>query len=69
MPYSKTLYFVDKGQPRGLAARRFKLFEEDLNKRLKKGHVRVHVVFNPDARGDLIDGAQGGRRRRRDGAT
>src|SRR6185436_1121410 len=54
VPYSKTLYFVDKGQPRGLAHDVFKLFEEDLNKHLKKGHVKVHVVFKPSARGDLI---------------
>ena len=35
VPYSKTLYFVDRGQPRGLAYDVFQLFEEDLNKRLK----------------------------------
>ena len=60
VPYSRTLYFVDKGQPRGLAHDVFKLFEEDLNKHLKKGHVRVHVVFKPDARGDLIQSLQEG---------
>ena len=27
VPYSKTLYFVDKGQPRGLAHDVYKLFE------------------------------------------
>ena len=60
VPYSKTLYFVDKGQPRGLAHDVFKLFEEDLNKHLKKGHVKVHVVFKPSARGDLIQELQEG---------
>jgi len=60
VPYSKTLYFVDKGQPRGLAHDVFKLFEEDLNKHLKKGHVKVHVVFKPSARGDLIKELQEG---------
>ncbi len=60
VPYSKTLYFVDKGQPRGLTHDVFKLFEEDLNKHLKKGHVKVHVVLKPDARGDLIQSLQEG---------
>ncbi len=62
VPYSKTLYFVDRGQPRGLAYDVFKLFEDDLNKRLKlpmgKG---FHVVFIPDARGNLIAGLKEGR--------
>jgi membrane-bound lytic murein transglycosylase MltF len=61
VPYSKTLYFVDRAQPRGLAYDVFKLFEEDLNKHLKKGHVRVHVVFLPDARGDLVASLKEGR--------
>ncbi len=62
VPYSKTLYFVDKGQPRGLAADAFKLFEEDLNKRLKRPQgSRVHVLFIPDARGDLINALKEGR--------
>ena len=61
VPYSKTLYFVDRGQQRGLAYEAFRLFEEDFNKRLKKGHVKVHVVFLPQARGDLIEALQEGR--------
>ena len=61
VPYSKTLYFVDRGQQRGLAYDAFRLFEEDFNKRLKKGHVKVHVVFLPDARGDLIAALKEGR--------
>jgi membrane-bound lytic murein transglycosylase MltF len=55
VPYSKTLYFVDRGQQRGLAYDVFRLFEEDLNKRLKKDKVKVHVIFKAEARGDLID--------------
>ena len=61
VPYSKTLYFVDRGQQRGLAYDAFRLFEEDYNKRRKKGHVKVHVVFLPDARGDLIAALKEGR--------
>jgi membrane-bound lytic murein transglycosylase MltF len=54
VPYSKTLYFVDRGQQRGLAYDVFRLFEEDFNKRHKKEKIKVHVVFKPEARGDLI---------------
>ena len=61
VPYSKTLYFVDRGQQRGLAYDAFRLFEEDLNKRLKKTNVKVHVVFLPEARGDLITALREGR--------
>jgi membrane-bound lytic murein transglycosylase MltF len=60
VPYSKTLYFVDRGQPRGLAYDAFRLFEDDLNKRLRKDKVKVHVVFKADARGDLIDDLNAG---------
>jgi len=62
VPYSKTLYFVDKGQPRGLAYDVFRLFEEDLNKRLKTPEgKKFHVVFIPEARGDLIAALKEGR--------
>jgi membrane-bound lytic murein transglycosylase MltF len=62
VPFSKTLYFVDKGQPRGLAYEVFQLFGEDLNKRLKMPMGKgVHIVFIPDNRGDLIEGLKQGR--------
>ena len=38
VPFSKTHYFVDKGEQRGLAYDAFTLFEEELNKKLKKGN-------------------------------
>jgi membrane-bound lytic murein transglycosylase MltF len=60
VPYSKTLYFIDKGQQRGLAYDAFKLFEEDYNKKRPKGTLPFHVVFVPISRGDmgqaLLDG-------------
>ena len=34
--YSKTIYFVDKGAQRGTTYELFRLFEEDLNKKLAK---------------------------------
>lgn len=61
VPYSKTLYFVDRGQQRGLAYDAFRPFEDELNKRLKKSNVKVHVVFLPEARGDFIAALREGR--------
>src|SRR5262245_49003626 len=61
VPYSKTLYFVDRGQQRGLAYDVFTMFGDYVNKNLKKGQVRTHVVFKPDSRGDLIQALQEGR--------
>jgi membrane-bound lytic murein transglycosylase MltF len=59
--YSKTLYFVDRGTQRGLVYDAFRLFEEDLNKKLKKKHLRVHVLFVPVARDKLIPALLEGR--------
>jgi membrane-bound lytic murein transglycosylase MltF len=43
--YSKTGYFVDKGVPRGGTYEGFLLFEDELNKALKSGHMKVFVAF------------------------
>jgi len=65
--YSKTFYFVDKGTPRGSAYEIFRLFEEDLNKKLAKDaklahkHVKVKVLFIPVARGDLLEALAAGK--------
>ena len=42
--YNRTHYFIDKGQERGLTYESLKSFEEELNKELKTGNLRVHVV-------------------------
>ena len=58
--YSKTFYFVNKGVQRGATYDIFRLFEDDLNKRLakegklKSKHLKVRVVFIPVNRGDLL---------------
>ena len=49
--YSKTFYFVDKGAQQGVTYDIFRLFEEDLNKKMAKGgklkqkHLKMRVVF------------------------
>ncbi len=61
VPYSKTLYFVDRATQRGMAYDVGVSFEEDLNKKLKSKHVRVAVVFVPVARDKIIPALLEGR--------
>ena len=51
--YSKTLYFNDSGTPRGTAYDQGKLLEDELNKTLKTGNLKVHVQFVPLSRNEL----------------
>ena len=60
-PYSKTSFFIDRGTPRGLVPDAFKLFEDDLNKRLKNKHLRVAVVFVPVSHDELVPALLEGR--------
>lgn len=50
---NRSFYFVDKGTPRGVAYEYGKLFEDELNKKLKTGNLKIHVVFVPLPR-DLL---------------
>jgi membrane-bound lytic murein transglycosylase MltF len=59
--YSKTNFFVDKGTQLGLVAEAFRVFEDDLNKKLQNKSIRVHVVFVPVAHDDLIPALREGR--------
>jgi hypothetical protein len=52
--HSKTFYFVDRGRQRGATYDFVRAFDEDLNKRLGTGHLRVQFVFIPVARDELI---------------
>jgi membrane-bound lytic murein transglycosylase MltF len=59
--YNKTLYFIDKGVQRGAVYEAYKLFEDDLNARLKTKHLRVNVLFIPVSRDDLLKSVAEGR--------
>jgi membrane-bound lytic murein transglycosylase MltF len=59
--HSKTFFFVDKGTPRGTSYDAMRAFEEELNKRLKPAHLRVHFMFIPVARDGLLPGLIAGR--------
>ena len=51
--FTRTHYFVDKGQERGLAFESLKAFESDLNTNLKTGNLKVNVVMIPMSREQL----------------
>ena len=59
--YNKTNYFIDKGVQRGAVYEAFKLFEDELNASLKTGNIRVHVVFVPLSRDELLKAVVDGR--------
>ena len=52
--FNRTQYFIDGGTQRGLAYESLRLFEEQLNKRLKTGALPVHVAFVPLSRDQLF---------------
>lgn len=58
--YNDMLYFFDHGQARGASYEGLKLFEKFINKKLKKGTVKIRIVFVPTTRerlfSDLVKG-------------
>jgi membrane-bound lytic murein transglycosylase MltF len=61
VPYSKTLFFVDRGRHLGIVAIAAQRFEEWLNTRHKSGHFRVHVSCIPTPRDELLRALEEGR--------
>ena len=59
--HSKTFYFIDRGRQRGATYDFMRLFEDDLNRRLKTGHLRVQLIFIPVGRDELLSGLVEGR--------
>ncbi len=59
--YGLGRYFLDGPQEKGLIFEMFKMFEQFINKRLDKGHLKVHVVFIPVSRDELIPALVEGR--------
>ena len=51
--FNRTHYFIDQGHQRGLAYEMGKLFEDDLNREVKSGNLKVHAVFVPLPRNQL----------------
>jgi len=59
--YSVGRYYLDGPAEKGITYEMFKRFENDLNDSLKRGHLRVHVVFIPVSRDQLIPALLAGR--------
>jgi membrane-bound lytic murein transglycosylase MltF len=65
--YSKTFYFVNRGVQMGAVPDIFRVFEEDLNKKLakegklKQKHFKVRIVFIPVARDELLPALAAGK--------
>jgi membrane-bound lytic murein transglycosylase MltF len=59
--YGLGKYYIDNGREKGLTYELFKMFEDSLNKRLGMKHVRIHVIFIPVARDELIPALLEGR--------
>ena len=51
---NRTHYFIDKGVQRGIAYDALTLFEEELNKKLNTGLLKVHIAFIPLARDQMV---------------
>jgi membrane-bound lytic murein transglycosylase MltF len=59
--YNRTHYFIDKGVQRGAVYESFKLFEDELNDKLKTKNLRVAVAFIPVSREELLSAVVEGR--------
>ena len=59
--YNKTHYFIDRGVQRGAVYESFKLFEDELNAKLKTRNLRVQVIFIPVSRDELLTSVVEGR--------
>lgn len=58
--YNRAYYFIDHGEPRGLSYDAIKLFDEQVNKRLKTGTLRISVAIVPMSREQLFPALENG---------
>ena len=54
VPYSKTMYFVDRGAQRGIAYEYIQAFDDHLNAKLKTKNLRIIFVFVPSTRDQMV---------------
>jgi membrane-bound lytic murein transglycosylase MltF len=59
--YSKTFYFLDGGEQRGLSYEQLQAFEKFVNRRFKTGTLKIHVIIIPVARDELLPALVEGR--------
>ena len=60
VPFSKTIYFVDKGAERGTAAEFGRQFEVCINQKYKTKTLKIRVAFIPVSRDRLLTGLDEG---------
>lgn len=60
VPYSRSLYFVDRGHERGLTADLVRDFERHINRKLKTGKRPITVYIVPTTRDRLLSGLADG---------
>ena len=61
VPYNRTHYFIDRGVEHGIAYEYVRLFEDQLNKQLNTGNLKIHVVRLPMPRDALLPALNDGR--------
>jgi membrane-bound lytic murein transglycosylase MltF len=61
VPFNRTFYFIDKGQPRGLSYEYLTLFEQALNKKMNLGNLNVHLVLLAMPRDQLLPSLRAGK--------
>jgi membrane-bound lytic murein transglycosylase MltF len=59
--YSKTFYFIDRGRQRGVTYDALQEFERHVNAKLGSKTLKVHVVYVPVRRDQLLPGLLAGR--------
>jgi membrane-bound lytic murein transglycosylase MltF len=59
--FNRTFYFIDHGTQRGLSYEYTTIYEDQLNKKLKTGNLKVHVVMVPLPRDLLLPALQQGK--------
>ena len=60
VPYSRTLYFLDGPEQRGISYEIMHDFEAELNRQMDSGHLRTVVAFIPTTRDQLIPALEEG---------
>ena len=61
VPYNRTYYFIDKGVERGLSYEYVRLFEGELNRKLNRENIKVHLVLLPMPRDMLLPALNDGK--------
>jgi membrane-bound lytic murein transglycosylase MltF len=59
--FNRTQYFIDKGVQRGMSYESIRLFEEEVNKRLKTGLMKISVAIVPLTRDQLFPALRDGK--------